>query len=60
MINTSVDGEYLDSRRADPFWDLVTRLDVPVFLHPPRETIGHEDLQRIVAEAEVEQKPAAA
>ena len=25
-----------------------------------RETIGHEDLQRIVAEAEVKQKPAAA
>ena len=24
MINTSTDGEYLDSRRADPFWDLVT------------------------------------
>jgi predicted TIM-barrel fold metal-dependent hydrolase len=45
MINTSVDGEYLDSRRADDFWDLVTRLDVPVFLHPPRETIGHEKME---------------
>jgi aminocarboxymuconate-semialdehyde decarboxylase len=45
MINTSVDGEYLDSRRADAFWDLVTRLDVPVFLHPPRETIGHERME---------------
>jgi predicted TIM-barrel fold metal-dependent hydrolase len=44
MINTSVDGEYLDSRRADDFWQLVTRLDVPVFLHPPRETIGHEKM----------------
>ncbi len=45
MINTSVDGEYLDSRRADAFWELVTRLDVPVFLHPPRETIGHEKME---------------
>lgn len=45
MINTSVDGEYLDSRRADDFWALVTRLDVPVFIHPPRETIGHEKME---------------
>ena len=45
MINTSVDGEYLDSRRADDFWELVTRLDVPVFLHPPRETIGNEKME---------------
>jgi aminocarboxymuconate-semialdehyde decarboxylase len=45
MINTSVDGEYLDSRRADDFWELVTRLDIPVFLHPPRETIGHEKME---------------
>ncbi len=45
MINTSVDGEYLDSRRADPFWELVTRLDVPIFVHPPRETIGHEKME---------------
>jgi aminocarboxymuconate-semialdehyde decarboxylase len=45
MIGTSVEGEYLDSRRADDFWELVTRLDVPVFLHPPRETIGHEKME---------------
>ncbi|MEK7879179.1 MAG: amidohydrolase family protein [candidate division NC10 bacterium] len=32
MVNTSVDGEYLDSERAFPFFDLVSRLDVPVFL----------------------------
>jgi aminocarboxymuconate-semialdehyde decarboxylase len=45
MINTSVDGEYLDSPRAEPFWELVTRLDVPVFLHPPRQTIGNEKME---------------
>ncbi len=45
VANTSVDGQYLDSRRADGFWDLVTRLDVPVFLHPPRFTIGNERME---------------
>jgi len=45
MINTSVDGEYLDSPRATDFWELVTRLDVPVFLHPPKQTIGHEKME---------------
>ncbi len=45
MIGTSVDGEYLDSRRADPFWELASRLDVPVFLHPPRLTIGNEKME---------------
>jgi predicted TIM-barrel fold metal-dependent hydrolase len=45
MVNTSVAGEYLDSPRADDFWDLVIRLDVPVFLHPPRLTIGNERME---------------
>ena len=45
MINTSVDGEYLDSERAFPFFELVSRLDVPVFIHPPRLTIGNERME---------------
>lgn len=45
MINTSVEGEYLDSPRAEAFWQLVTRLDIPVFLHPPRLTIGNERME---------------
>ena len=44
MINTSVAGEYLDSPRARPFFELVTRLDLPVFIHPPRSTIGAEKM----------------
>jgi aminocarboxymuconate-semialdehyde decarboxylase len=44
MIPTSIDGEYLDSRRADAFWALATQLDVPVFVHPPRDPIGNEKM----------------
>ncbi len=42
MVNSSVNGEYLDSPRALPFFELVTELDVPLFVHPPRVTIGNE------------------
>lgn len=45
MVNTSVDGEYLDSTRATPFLELVASLDVPLVLHPPRVTIGAEKME---------------
>ena len=45
MINSSVAGEYLDSPRAVPFFEQVTGLDVPVFMHPPRVTIGAEKME---------------
>jgi aminocarboxymuconate-semialdehyde decarboxylase len=45
MVNSSVDGEYLDSPRATPFFELVTELDVPLFVHPPRVTIGDEKME---------------
>ena len=45
MVNSSVDGEYLDSPRAQPFFELVTDLDVPLFVHPPRVTIGAEKME---------------
>jgi len=44
MVNSSVNGEYLDSPRAQPFFELVTELDVPLFIHPPRVTIGAEKM----------------
>ena len=44
MVNSSVDGEYLDSPRAVPFFELVNALDVPLFIHPPRVTIGAEKM----------------
>lgn len=45
MINSSVDGEYLDSPRAVPFFQLVSELDVPLFVHPPKFTIGNEKME---------------
>jgi aminocarboxymuconate-semialdehyde decarboxylase len=45
MINSSVNGEYLDSSRAIPFFQLVSELDVPLFVHPPKFTIGNEKME---------------
>jgi aminocarboxymuconate-semialdehyde decarboxylase len=45
MVNSSVNGEYLDSPRAAPFFQLVTELDVPLFVHPPKFTIGNEKME---------------
>ncbi len=42
LINPSRNGEYLDSERCYPFYQLMSDLDVPVLLHPPGETIGKE------------------
>lgn len=45
IVNTSVQGEYLDSPRANAFFDLVDELDVPVFLHPPAEPAAGRGLR---------------
>ncbi len=45
LINPSYRGEYLDSERAFPFYQLMSEMDVPVLLHPPGETIGQEFMQ---------------
>src|SRR5262249_27082810 len=45
MVGSTIEREYLDSPRAEPFWELVTRLDIPVFIHPPRSTIGDERME---------------
>ena len=45
MVNSSVNGEYLDSPRAVPFFELVTQLNVPLFVHPPKVTIGAEKME---------------
>ena len=34
IVNSSVQGEYLDSERADEFFEMAAELGVPVFLHP--------------------------
>lgn len=40
IVNTSIRGEYLDSKRADEFFAMAAELDLPVFLHPPAEPVG--------------------
>jgi aminocarboxymuconate-semialdehyde decarboxylase len=44
LVNTSVNGEYLDSPRADGFFQLMRELKVPIFLHPPGVTVGAEHM----------------
>jgi aminocarboxymuconate-semialdehyde decarboxylase len=45
MVGSSVNGEYLDSPRAAAFFELATELDVPLFVHPPKFTIGNEKME---------------
>ncbi|MEA2641457.1 MAG: aminocarboxymuconate-semialdehyde decarboxylase [Chloroflexota bacterium] len=45
QINTSTNGEYFDSVRAYPFFELLQSLDVPAFIHPPKFTIGNEKME---------------
>jgi len=45
MVGSSVNGEYLDSPRATSFFELVSELDVPLFVHPPKFTIGNEKME---------------
>ena len=43
-VNSSVRGEYLDSTRAFPLFELAIELDVPILVHPPGVTMGSEYL----------------
>ena len=45
IVNTSVAGEYLDSPRADPFFEMAAELGKPVFLHPPAEPVGSGSIE---------------
>ena len=45
MVNPRYGGEFLDSPRATPFFDLACQLDIPVYIHPPFATIGAEYMQ---------------
>jgi len=44
IVNSSVQGEYLDSERADDFFEMAAELDLPVFLHPGAEPVGSGSL----------------
>ncbi|MEV4513321.1 amidohydrolase family protein [Dactylosporangium sp. NPDC049525] len=45
LINSSHDGVYPDADAARPFWELVSRLGIPVFLHAPRTGPGEEHMR---------------
>lgn len=42
MVNSSVDGEYLDSHKAFPLYQMMTEMGKPVYIHPPALTVGAE------------------
>jgi predicted TIM-barrel fold metal-dependent hydrolase len=45
LINSSHHGRYPDEDNARGFWELVTALDVPVFVHAPSSSFGEEVMQ---------------
>jgi uncharacterized protein len=42
QVCTSWHGRFIDGEDAFPFWEWVQDKQVPVFIHPPRVPIGHE------------------
>ena len=42
LFNSSWHGCYLDNQEAWPFWEYVVDQNVPVFVHPVRTPIGHD------------------
>jgi predicted TIM-barrel fold metal-dependent hydrolase len=42
QIVTSWHGRYLDTEEAWPFWEWAEDGSVPIFLHPPRIPVGHD------------------
>jgi predicted TIM-barrel fold metal-dependent hydrolase len=45
IVNSSVQGRYLDSEEADDFFDMAAELGVPIFLHPGAEPVGSESFR---------------
>jgi aminocarboxymuconate-semialdehyde decarboxylase len=46
LINSSHQGAYPDDENARPFFELITRLDIPVMLHPPPVGFGEERMRQ--------------
>ena len=44
IVNSSVQGRYLDSEEADDFFEMAAELGVPVFLHPGAEPAGSDNV----------------
>lgn len=44
LVNTNGQGEYLDSEKAFPLYELATELDFPIFVHPPYAGVKGGDM----------------
>lgn len=44
-VDTSWDGEFLDSPKTRDFFKLVNNMGIPVFLHPPHLPLGYEKMK---------------
>ncbi len=42
LITSSWHGQFIDGEAAFPFWEWAQDRQVPVFIHPPRVPIGHD------------------
>ncbi len=42
LVNTSWHGRFIDGEDAFPFWEWAQDKQVPLFIHPPRVPIGHD------------------
>jgi aminocarboxymuconate-semialdehyde decarboxylase len=40
IVNSSVEGRYLDDEAAEQFWAMAAEVDAPILLHPPAEPVG--------------------
>ena len=47
LVNSSIDGVYLDAPDAAEFWELVGSLNIPVFMHPPAQPPGSKGIQDV-------------
>jgi predicted TIM-barrel fold metal-dependent hydrolase len=42
LITSSWHGQFIDDESAMPFWEWAQDRQVPIFIHPPRVPIGHD------------------
>lgn len=42
LITSSWHGQFIDAESAAPFWEWAQARQVPIFIHPPRVPIGHD------------------
>lgn len=46
ILNSNIDGKYPDEKEVRYVFDIATDRDVPLFIHPPRTTMGADKLDQ--------------